>query len=153
LIAENSSDHQHISEEELQARLAEQSRRAVLAEEFIVHLEQQRLIALGCPEYAACVQRVSKYDVAAGYDILSFNADGEPQHLEVKSSVGRRSFFVFTRNEMRVASEKRATLSWFTANWNPNRLALARGRGRPCGKRVASCHSGFALWCCCAVGW
>jgi hypothetical protein len=38
-------------------------------------------------------------------------------------------------------------LSWFSVNWNSDRLALASKRRRSAGERVASCHSGFAHSC------
>jgi hypothetical protein len=107
VVASLNVSERRIGEEELQRRLAERSLRARLAEEYVVRLERERLIALGRPEYAAGVIRVAADDVNAGYDILTFTAEGEPEYIEVKSSVGRRDFFVLTRNEHRVAHAHR----------------------------------------------
>lgn len=92
-----------LSAVELEVRLAAQKERAERAEEYVVALEKQRLIRLGADEYVDGVIRVSVDNVEAGYDILSYEVDGAHRHIEVKSSVGPRAFFMLTANEHRTA--------------------------------------------------
>ncbi len=103
--------HQTLSQAELEERLAAQKARAVLAEEYVMETERQRLIACGCPHYAIGVRRVSIENVDAGYDIRSFEITGAPRLIEVKSSSGPRSFFFISRNEYRFA-RRRTTSYW-----------------------------------------
>jgi hypothetical protein len=92
-----------LSAAELEARLAAQKERAALAEEHIVEMEKQRLILLGAEEYVDGVVRISIENVEAGYDVLSYEVDGVHRHIEVKSSVGPRRFFILTPNEHEMA--------------------------------------------------
>ena len=45
-------------------------------------------------------------DGLIAFDILSFEVNGTPRHIEVKSSAGPRLFFVLTQNEYETAREK-----------------------------------------------
>jgi hypothetical protein len=36
---------------------------------------------------------------------------------------------------------------WFSVNWNSDWLALASCERHPAVRSVASCHTGFSLWC------
>jgi hypothetical protein len=92
-----------LSAAELEARLAAQKERAALAEELIVEMEKQRLTHVGAEEYVDGVIRISVDNVEAGYDVLSYEANGVHRHIEVKSSVGPRRFFILTANEYRMA--------------------------------------------------
>jgi hypothetical protein len=92
-----------LSQAELDIRLQAQKARSLRAEEFIVHLEKERLRSLGFPEYAEGVLRISDDDVTAGFDILSFDVTGERRFIEVKSSSGPRQWFIWSRNEFEVA--------------------------------------------------
>jgi len=96
-----------LSQVELDRRLQAQRRRAVLAEDYIVTLERTRLRSLGIPELAQAVRRVSDEDVTAGFDVLSFDGSGKRRFIEVKSSMGSRNWFVWSRNEYRCAHDRR----------------------------------------------
>lgn len=86
---------------EKQKRQAEQGR---LAEEFVVAHEQKRLSA---SPLTKSVKQISDIDVAAGYDILSYedaNATQYNRFIEVKSFYGRPHFF-WSLNEYETAKK------------------------------------------------
>lgn len=95
-----------MSQAELEERLRRREERAILAEEYVVALERNRLRATGAGSFADEVVRVSIDDVMAGYDIRSYEVTGAIRHIEVKSSAGPRSYFVLSRNEFETAREK-----------------------------------------------
>ena len=79
-------------------------------EESTVEFEQRRLHTLGRKDLVNKIQHVSLSEGdGLGYDIRSFNADGSPRYIEVKTT--RRSkewpFFV-SRNEVRFSREEPA---------------------------------------------
>jgi len=93
-----------LSEEELYRRLDAQRRRARDAEELVKAEEIMRLAEIGRPDLAGLVERVSEFNVAAGYDIQSFNEeDDSPRYIEVKSSTGRRLAFEWSAAEREMA--------------------------------------------------
>jgi hypothetical protein len=67
-----------------------------LAQEIALGSEEKRLRAANRPDLAKQIEDVSKQP-ARGYDILSFEVDGSPRHIEVKAarqSRNRISFFL-----------------------------------------------------------
>lgn len=89
--------------EQLLEQQEEQSRRGLEAEEFVLGLEKKRL-----PELAQKIKRISDFDVAAGYDIVSYE-NNETEHydrfIEVKCYMGSPHFF-WSENESDVARIK-----------------------------------------------
>lgn len=89
--------------EQLLEQQEEQSRRGLEAEEFVLGLEKKRL-----PELAQKIKRISDFDVAAGYDIVSYE-NNETEHydrfIEVKCYMGSPHFF-WSENESDVAKIK-----------------------------------------------
>ncbi|WP_211483197.1 DUF3883 domain-containing protein [Fodinibius roseus] len=80
----------------------------LLGEEFVISYEKQKLITLGKESLADKVEHISqtKGD-SAGFDVLSFNKDGNEQFIEVKTTqMGKESPFYFTRNELGVSQQK-----------------------------------------------
>ena len=81
----------------------EHNRRGAEAEDFVLHLEQQRI-----PEMAEKIRKISNFDVAAGYDIISYK-DSESENydrfIEVKCFSGVPHFF-WSENEVEVAKIK-----------------------------------------------
>lgn len=81
----------------------DKSRRGLEAEEFVLGLEKNRL-----PELAQKIKRISDFDVAAGYDIVSYE-NNEAEHydrfIEVKCYMGSPHFF-WSENESDVARIK-----------------------------------------------
>jgi hypothetical protein len=89
--------------EQLLKQQEDQSRRGLEAEEFVLGLERKRL-----PELAQKIKRISDFDVAAGYDIVSYESN-ETEHydrfIEVKCYMGSPHFF-WSENESDVARIK-----------------------------------------------
>jgi len=94
-----------LNEQALWDRLEAQRIRAKQAEELVVMEEKKRLSKIGRPDLAKLVIRVSAENVSAGYDIVSFNNDGLPRFIEVKSSTGRSIRFEWSVREREVASD------------------------------------------------
>jgi len=73
-----------------------------LGEKFVLEWERRRLIREGRSALAAKIEWTSdvKGD-GAGYDIKSFEADGNPRYIEVKTTnFGRNSRFLISSNEV-----------------------------------------------------
>ncbi len=94
-----------LNEQALWDRLEAQRIRARQAEELVLVEEQKRLIKMGRAELAKLVVRVSAENVSAGYDIASFEHDGSPRLIEVKSSIGRAIRFEWSVKEREVAAD------------------------------------------------
>lgn len=58
----------------------------VLGELHILELEKNQLIDAGRPDLATQIRLQSVADPSCGYDILSFDENGQPKHIEVKST-------------------------------------------------------------------
>lgn len=73
----------------------------------VVSEEQRRLRAVGRPDLASQVLHVSVVvGDGAGYDIGSFEDDGRPRHMEVKTTRGPRSnAFLISPNEVRFSTD------------------------------------------------
>ena len=78
-------------------------------EAFVLEYEQRRLQAGDQPELAEKVRWTAREDGDGyGYDISSFELDGRPRLIEVKTTNGwDRTPFHITRNELRIAEERR----------------------------------------------
>ena len=88
-----------LTQEELLRQLERQRWRGEMAEQKVIEVERSRLVALHCTDLAAKVKRVSLDDVSAGYDIRSYEANGQMRLIEVKSSVGSQVQFEWSANE------------------------------------------------------
>lgn len=103
------------TEEQMEKNLREKRLLADLAESFVVEFERERLAEVGHKLEAACVQRISKHRVNAGYDINSFAGPSKnlnhDRFIEVKGSGKATVFFFWTPNEMKVA-EKMGDKYW-----------------------------------------
>jgi len=94
-----------LSEPELLVQLERQRLRGRAAEEVVVKAERERLIKAGRSDFARLVSRISSRNVSAGYDILSFDNDGSRRYIEVKSSIGLKIYFQWSRSERSRAEE------------------------------------------------
>jgi hypothetical protein len=89
--------------EQLLKQQEDQSKRGLEAEEFVLELEKKRL-----PEMAQKIKRISDFDVAAGYDIVSYESSGTEHYdrfIEVKCYIGTPHFF-WSENESDIARIK-----------------------------------------------
>lgn len=69
-------------------------------EEFVIALEHSRLEQSGRKDLASRIEWVSEKDDSAGFDILSFDAQGADRLIEVKTTNYTRTFpFIITKNE------------------------------------------------------
>ncbi len=76
-------------------------------EECVLHSERARLVSADRSDLARKVRWVSQEDGdGAGFDILSFNPQGQERFLEVKTTVGHRlTPFFLSRNEKEFSDE------------------------------------------------
>ncbi|KQW36576.1 DUF3883 domain-containing protein [Rhizobacter sp. Root404] len=76
-------------------------------EQWAIEFEHQRLADAGVPELLQRLDWVSdRLGDGAGYDILSYDAPGEPRYIEVKTTNGAHaSSFVISRNELDFSQE------------------------------------------------
>jgi hypothetical protein len=76
---------------------------------WVLEYERVRLRSAGCEVEARAVSIVSDTDVAAGYDIESFDGTSEDlspnRFIEVKSTTGGALVFIWSQNEYAKASE------------------------------------------------
>lgn len=88
--------------EKLKLQLEQQERQGELAELFVLEYEKKRITNAILNEK---IKRISIIDVAAGYDIVSYNNDEAIEHdrfIEVKSYVGSPHFY-WSNNEIETA--------------------------------------------------
>jgi len=99
-------------------------------EELVLETERRRLIAAGRPDLAEKVVHVAVVEGdGAGYDIRSFEDDGEVRHLEVKTTRhSARSAFYVSPNELAFSEE------------NPNTFVLVRVFGFDPKTESGSCY-------------
>ena len=100
-----STRRKQVSLEDLKKSLEEQQRMGDDGEQFVMHLEKLRL----CDAKAKRVIRISQVDVAAGYDIASFESDDSPsfdRFIEVKTYTGKLHFH-WSANEIEIAKLRR----------------------------------------------
>lgn len=93
------------SEEDLWNSLAKTQLRARAAEEFVVKYERRRLKAAHRDDLCNFVERVSASNVNAGYDIRSFEVNGDLRYIEVKSSTNSHISFYWSAIERNFALE------------------------------------------------
>jgi Protein NO VEIN, C-terminal len=98
-----------ISLAELEALLEIRLAQGLAAESWVLEHERTRLRDAGCEIEARAVCIVSETDVAAGYDIESFDGLSEDltpdRFIEVKSAAGAALTFIWSRNEYAKAVE------------------------------------------------
>jgi hypothetical protein len=95
-----------VTPEQFEALLRAKERNGALGEFIALEYERKRLARAGLDDLAIMVHWTSKENVAAGFDITSFNVDGSRRFIEVKATVGHDRWFVVTRNEWRTARVK-----------------------------------------------
>jgi Domain of unknown function (DUF3883) len=92
-----------VTPEQFDLVLRAMARNGDLGEFLALEHERNRLVRARHADLAEKVRWTSKENVAAGFDISSFETDGSPRFIEVKASVGEARRFVITRNEWNVA--------------------------------------------------
>lgn len=97
------------SEEELWKSVQETNERAREAEEYVVQYERRRLRHAGYEWLANSVERISKCDAKANYDVRSYEVNGRIRYIEVKSSTNLRVEFFWTKAERDFAANMGAS--------------------------------------------
>lgn len=96
------------SEAELLLRLENQREIGNIAEELTMEYEKKRL-GTDYVDLSLAIQRISKVDEYAGYDILSFNGKNSSyfhdRRIEVKGTSGTSPYFYWSDNEITKAKE------------------------------------------------
>ncbi|MEH6770059.1 DUF3883 domain-containing protein [Maribacter arcticus] len=72
------------------------------AEELVIEYERRRLVSLNKYDLSKKIEDYSK-NYGEGFDVLSWNKDGTPRNIEVKSSGSNG--FIITRNELNKSEE------------------------------------------------
>lgn len=105
------ADSKAITEQQLEKILMENRKIGAQAENAVVEFEKKRLEKLGKPAQAAMVKRISTLNVAAGYDIESFDGTSDEifpnRFIEVKATTSHEIRFYWSNNEMSVAKKKK----------------------------------------------
>jgi hypothetical protein len=100
-----------ISQAELEWLIDVRGAQGDAAEHWVLQFEMDRLKANECPLEAAAILRVSELDVAAGYDIASFDGTSEAlnfdRFIEVKSTSRADPDFFWSVNEFETARDLR----------------------------------------------
>lgn len=108
-VNEPSSNYRYQTKRNYYKEELRNRRLGLLGEEFVISYEKKKLITLGKNRLAEKVEHISqtKGD-AAGFDILSFNNNGDEKLIEVKTTqLGKESPFYFTRNELGVSRKEK----------------------------------------------
>lgn len=95
-----------VTPEQLEIMLRAAARNGALGEFIVMEYERKRLVRGGRDDLARTIRWTSKENVAAGFDIASFELDGSQRFIEVKSAASGAKRFVITRNEWLVAEAK-----------------------------------------------
>lgn len=91
--------------EELEHQLKIMKDIGLKGEEIIFNYEKNLLISMNRSDLAEKVEWTAQKDCTAGYDILSYDENGNPKFIEVKSSTGSSDRFYLTKNEIDIARE------------------------------------------------
>lgn len=103
-FAEDLKEHRKkFTLEQLLKQQEEKGKRGLEAEEFVLGLERNRI-----PGKAHKIKRISDFDVAAGYDIVSYASESSDKYdrfVEVKCYLGKPHFY-WSENECDTARQK-----------------------------------------------
>jgi len=96
-----------VTEDDFLELLEQKRMYGIIAEEFVESIEKRRLINLGREDLAKLVTRVTEQNVAAGYDILSFDGkkstSSPDRFIEVKGNSSDELLFYISKNELETA--------------------------------------------------
>lgn len=103
-----------ITPEKFKQSEVEKEELSKIAEEFVLQSERKRLKSMGAIEQSKKVDHIALRNVAAGYDIVSFNDQDSNTHdrfIEVKAGKSRPIRFFFSRNEFETAKRLKGKYS------------------------------------------
>jgi hypothetical protein len=94
-----------IDEKQFEELLKKNKEIGALGEEKVLEHEKKYLIENGRSDLSQNVRHISKQSVGEGYDIISYDLDGNNKYIEVKSSRQRDINFFVTDNELSTAKD------------------------------------------------
>ncbi len=81
----------------------------IMAEDFVLRKEKERLVKIGRMDLASLVKKISDQNISAGYDILSFDGCKSSlipdRFIEVKGSSNNQLVFYISKNEIQIAQK------------------------------------------------
>ncbi len=92
-----------IDEKQLEELLQKKKEIGAFGEEKVIEYETKYLIENGRPDLAKFVRQISKQSVGEGYDIISYDLEGNKKFIEVKSTKNKNINFFITDNELNTA--------------------------------------------------
>jgi hypothetical protein len=92
-----------IDENQFEVLLRKKREIGALGEEKVLEYERKYLIENGRSDMANNIRHISKQSISEGYDIISYDLDGNSKYIEVKSSKQRDVNFFITDNELATA--------------------------------------------------
>ena len=104
-----------LTQEELDQRLEKQKENGIIGEKFVLEYEKQRT------QKHDEIQWISPFNTSAGYDILSFDDKSSQEHdrlIEVKTYSGNKPSFYWSRNEIKIAKDKKNQYFLYLVNIN-----------------------------------
>ncbi|MBL1433960.1 DUF3883 domain-containing protein [Candidatus Wolfebacteria bacterium] len=120
----NTTDKTHHSPKKIDhvARNKKNSITGSKGEELVLSIERRCLEEAGKKDLAIRVSRVSIDDDSLGYDILSFDLDGNKKYIEVKTSVSKGGSvrFYVSLNEYGIGKNKENYFIYFVEDINSN---------------------------------
>lgn len=96
-----------ISEERFRAIQKTREQIGLAGETWVVDYEVNELESNGLYELSKEVKRISTTNIAAGYDVLSYELVGAEKYIEVKTTALSKAEFFLSANELDVAKEYR----------------------------------------------
>jgi hypothetical protein len=107
VIYEQSKPKYTISEERFRAIQTTREQIGLAGENWVVESEKQELSNRGHTDLAVNVKRIAETNIAAGYDVLSFEDEKTEKFIEVNTTALSRLEFYLSSNELDVAREFR----------------------------------------------
>lgn len=92
-----------VSPKELQEQLIAAQELGLAGEIHVLQVERERLVEAGRADLANAIEHTALINVAAGYDIHSYDDDGSDRFIEVKTTRGESLTFFITGNEWSTA--------------------------------------------------
>ena len=105
VVYQQSKPKGSISEERFKAIQKTREKIGLAGENWVVEYEKSDLRNSGYIELATKVERVSKTNILAGYDVLSYEISGNEKFIEVKTTALSRLEFFLSANELDVARD------------------------------------------------
>ena len=96
-----------ISEERFRAIQKTREQIGLAGEDWVVDYEKSDLNNSGYHELAEKVERISKANISAGFDVLSYEVSGSEKFIEVKTTALSKLEFYLSSNEIDIAREYR----------------------------------------------